>query len=295
MIFGRAAIKDANGNVTGYTVKSYGYYTYDAWGNVTAYTSTGGTPASTSLIYRNPLRYRGYIYDNETGFYYLQSRYYDPANHRFINADSLASTGQGFTGTNMFAYCSNNPVVASDPSGEKSFWGAVAGIVIAGVGIAGCLTGSVPPGFSAALIVSGGLIAYAAVTDGTVVLDASISANLLPDGYLKTGYSTVIDFNEDGSGGIYGYSHTGGGVGLNTGISFSVGLVDNFNNPDDYEQHFIDMNLGDTIGLDYCFDPTRKPPGKVGASATCVTFSIGVSCGVGYDYYSKATRIFEWE
>ena len=110
MIFGRAAIKDANGNVTGYTVKSYGYYTYDAWGNVTAYTSTGGTPASTSLIYRNPLRYRGYIYDNETGFYYLQSRYYDPANHRFINADSLASTGQGFTGTNMFAYCSNNPV-----------------------------------------------------------------------------------------------------------------------------------------------------------------------------------------
>ena len=35
----------------------------------------------------NPLRYRGYIYDTETGFYYLQSRYYDPANHRFINAD----------------------------------------------------------------------------------------------------------------------------------------------------------------------------------------------------------------
>ena len=43
MIFGRAAIKDANGNVTGYTVKSYGYYTYDAWGNVTAYSSIGGT------------------------------------------------------------------------------------------------------------------------------------------------------------------------------------------------------------------------------------------------------------
>ena len=115
-------------------------YAYDAWGNiisssgtmadlnplryrgyyVTAYTSTGGTPATTSLIYRNPLRYRGYIYDNETGFYYLQSRYYDPANHRFINADALASTGQGFVGTNMFAYCLNNPVVRTDASGNFS-------------------------------------------------------------------------------------------------------------------------------------------------------------------------------
>ena len=120
MIFGRTAVTDANGNTTGYTVKSYGYYTYDAWGNVTAHTATGSTPASTSLIYRNPLRYRGYIYDNETGFYYLQSRYYDPANHRFINADSFASTGQGFTGTNMFAYCNNNPVALADSNGDEA-------------------------------------------------------------------------------------------------------------------------------------------------------------------------------
>ena len=34
------------------------------------------------------LHYRGYYYDTETGFYYLQSRYYDPITHRFINADS---------------------------------------------------------------------------------------------------------------------------------------------------------------------------------------------------------------
>ena len=66
----------------------------------------------------NPLRYRGYYYDNETGFYYLQSRYYDPANRRFINADSLASTGQGFLGTNMFAYCNNCPTIYEDPSGH---------------------------------------------------------------------------------------------------------------------------------------------------------------------------------
>ena len=65
----------------------------------------------------NPLRYRGYVYDTETGFYYLQSRYYDPELSRFINADAFVSTGQGLLGNNMFAYCNNNPGNYSDPSG----------------------------------------------------------------------------------------------------------------------------------------------------------------------------------
>ncbi|MBR4308271.1 MAG: hypothetical protein IKT58_01615, partial [Oscillospiraceae bacterium] len=59
-----------------------GHYTYDAWGNIISVTSPNGTTPSSSanLMNRNPLRYRGYYYDTETGFYYLQSRYYDPAN-----------------------------------------------------------------------------------------------------------------------------------------------------------------------------------------------------------------------
>ena len=69
------------------------------------------------LVEINPLRYRGYYYDNETGFYYLQSRYYDPANRRFINADGLISSNWSFSGLNMFAYCENDPVGRSDPSG----------------------------------------------------------------------------------------------------------------------------------------------------------------------------------
>ena len=89
-------------------------YTYDAWGNILL---SSGTMANI-----NPLRYRGYYYDGETGFYYLQSRYYDPATRRFLNADSLASTGQGFVGTNMFAYCNNNPVMGYDPSGCRPIW-----------------------------------------------------------------------------------------------------------------------------------------------------------------------------
>ena len=62
----------------------------------------------------NPLQYRGYYHDADTGFYYLQSRYYDPAIGRFINADAYASTGQGFIGYNMFSYCRNNPASRTD-------------------------------------------------------------------------------------------------------------------------------------------------------------------------------------
>ena len=86
-------------------------YIYSPWGEIIS--------AEGDLAEINPLRYRGYYYDSETGFYYLQSRYYDPENHRFINADSYASTGQGFLGVNMFAYCSNNPVNNFDNDGKR--------------------------------------------------------------------------------------------------------------------------------------------------------------------------------
>ena len=88
-------------------------YDYDPYGKII--TATG------DLAEINPLRYRGYYYDTETGFYYLQSRYYDPEICRFINADSYASTGDGFTGLNMFAYCNNNPANRIDPDGHDSY------------------------------------------------------------------------------------------------------------------------------------------------------------------------------
>ncbi len=90
-------------------------YSYDAWGNPL---STSGTMADT-LGTHNPLRYRGYIYDAETGLYYLKSRYYDPQMGRFINADVFASTGQGVLGSNAFAYCSNSPISNIDYDGTR--------------------------------------------------------------------------------------------------------------------------------------------------------------------------------
>ncbi|HBL84814.1 MAG: hypothetical protein A2Y17_01510 [Clostridiales bacterium GWF2_38_85] len=82
-------------------------YCYDAWGNIISVT---GSLASTIGVI-NPFRYRSYYYDSETGFYYLNSRYYDPQVGRFINADGLLGANQDLAGYNLFAYCSNNPVL----------------------------------------------------------------------------------------------------------------------------------------------------------------------------------------
>ena len=89
-------------------------YVYDAWGNIQ---SESGEPNIRRL---NPFRYRGYVYDKETGFYYLQSRYYDPLSGRFLNADVYCDTQSGSPlSTNMFAHCENNYIIYADYSGNK--------------------------------------------------------------------------------------------------------------------------------------------------------------------------------
>ena len=97
-----------------YTGAAVVEYTYDAWGNIL---STTGSMAST-LGTLNPLRYRGYVYDQETELYYLSTRYYNPETGRFLNADAFAATGQGLLGNNMFAYCGNCPMTFFDPTGQ---------------------------------------------------------------------------------------------------------------------------------------------------------------------------------
>ena len=92
-------------------------YTYDAWGRELSWSTLNSGYAG--LLYGNPLTYRGYIYDRETGFYYLQSRYYDPTIGRFLNEDDTAFLGASGTllGWNLFGYCENNPVSGFDCSG----------------------------------------------------------------------------------------------------------------------------------------------------------------------------------
>ena len=113
-------------NIQGDVVAVYDYagdlvvrYAYNAWGAVSE-TEYGSEYCEESFeVLCNPFRYRGYYYDTETDFYYLNSRYYDPAVGRFLNADGYINANGDLIGFNMFAYCSNNPVMGYDPSGES--------------------------------------------------------------------------------------------------------------------------------------------------------------------------------
>ena len=112
---------DYNSSTGAYYATLIVTYAYDPWGNPTGIYNANGTSIAQNIAHvaaYNPFRYRGYRYDADTGFYYLQSRYYDPTICRFINADGYASTGQGILGFNMFAYCGNNPAINTDPSGK---------------------------------------------------------------------------------------------------------------------------------------------------------------------------------
>ena len=110
--FGHSYVYDSNGT-------QVVAYTYDAWGNPL---TTTGTMAGT-LGKLNPFRYRGYVYDTETGLYYLGSRYYNPETGRFINADnSISNSFESVHGYNLFAYCFNNPINMNDSSGSWPKW-----------------------------------------------------------------------------------------------------------------------------------------------------------------------------
>lgn len=107
-------------------------YTYDAWGKCSLHNSSG-----TTIGTANPFRYKGYYFDSETGMYYLNNRYYNPEFGRFISADSVGvlSIDTTINGTNLFAYCNNNPVMYIDNEGELAQFAVIAGGAFVGMAI----------------------------------------------------------------------------------------------------------------------------------------------------------------
>ena len=103
-------------------------YRYDAWGEVLVSSDASGF----GLAQINPLRYRGYYYDQETGLYYLQTRYYDPKVRRFLNADDasvLTKDPEQLTEKNLYAYCDDNPVMYRDDTGMFDIVSGIFGAV----------------------------------------------------------------------------------------------------------------------------------------------------------------------
>ena len=283
-------------NSSGTKLVTYDYY--DAWGNYIVSYSNGG--ASTGVIY-NPFRYRGYYYDTDLGMYYLQSRYYDAKICRFISADSYTSTGQGILSTNMFAYCGNNPVMGYDPTGHWDWGGFAVGVALV---IGSCVAlyyGSwqAEPTLSATLAVmtTGVVMMYAAATDSVMVIDLSGTLQANRPIYGKAGGTLLIDFSEDE---MFLYGHAGFGIGYSNAITYSVGLVRNYENPEDYSKHFIGGSVGGVMGVNHCWSPDYEYCDA--PKATSLTFSkdlgigsmIGISIGAEYDYYSSPIPIFSW-
>ena len=154
-------------------------YAYDAWGNIIAMSGT--------LAELNPLRYRGYVYDQETGFYYLNSRYYDPAVGRFINPDAAIGQVGNIKGNNMFTYALNNPVMYSDLTGNwpklstvlagVAAVAAIVAVAAAVVATCGAAIPAVAAGGSLALGLSAGSAASAIATTALAVAGATAIAS----------------------------------------------------------------------------------------------------------------------
>ena len=105
-----------------------GGYAYDAWGNCTITLDENG------IAFRNPIRYRGYYYDEDTKLYYLNVRYYCPEWRRFISPDDTAYLdSESANGLNLYAYCNNDPVNYADPSGHLGI--ALTLLISTGIGL----------------------------------------------------------------------------------------------------------------------------------------------------------------
>ena len=153
--------KDGQGNICA-LIDSSGnivvQYKYDAWGDHVIVLSDA---SNENLAKANPFRYRGYYYDEETGLYYLKTRYYDPETGRFITIDDISYIDpETINGLNLYAYCGNNPVMRVDANGNKWWHWLLGGLLIVAITIATVVTA----GAAAAILGAG-----AAVVKGVMV------------------------------------------------------------------------------------------------------------------------------
>ena len=194
------ALADSNGTIIA-------RYTYDPWGKHISITDGNGTNVSsnaTHIANINPIRYRGYYYDTETGFYYLNSRYYDPEIGRFINADGLIDQSS-VLGYNLFAYCHNNPVNMSDTTGQWPKWigkaiavVAVAAVVVAAVAVVVSTFGA---GSVAGVAAISAAITIAARATEVAVLQVKKSKNSSQNTGGKTSGNTSNNSGNSSNGG----------------------------------------------------------------------------------------------
>jgi len=205
-----------------------GGYIYNAWGQ------THIAPGSSSVAYWNPWRWRGKYFDQETGFYYMQSRFYDPMTGRFISADdprmlfteSVLAPGNG---ANLFMYAYNNPVMFRDDSGYGFLTSLLIGIAV------GAVIGGISGGINAArnddniwFGILGGALIGAAIGAAMPLGAAAVSGVM--NAFLALGIMTVTTFGTGMASHAITESANGRGVTsdglvIAGAITFSRGLL----------------------------------------------------------------------
>ena len=141
-------IKNLQGDVIAIVdkdAKTVAEYSYDAWGVVTSAVTDTELTNGVDIATINPFRYRGYYYDEEIEFYYLQTRYYSPSIGRFINEDESVyiAISASILGYNLFTYCENDAPNLSDPTGHYAGALVLSKPILASLGSAlpGIMTG----------------------------------------------------------------------------------------------------------------------------------------------------------
>ena len=269
-------------------------YTYDAWGNIL---DTAGTMKDTLGFY-NPLRYRGYVYDEETELYYLQSRYYNPAWGRFISADN------NFSNYNLFMYCCNNPTNGIDPNGEHWYYlwvdDLLEGIEELMASVSNIVYGRAayersfydPKGANELwnsrphqdIKVSQEMQLFTEfMYDLDLVVDVSVSVSIPGTSIsAKVGISKVLSPSQNINA---TYVHVGAGpsvspqkLQLPITFSYSIGITNGANNSIDYVGFSPSRGVAGILGFDY---------GGTNKEVSSYSFGISNAYGgyLGYDYY----------
>ena len=172
------AILDTNGN-------NQGSYSYDAYGNTTV--SSYGSAGVASI---NPIRYRGYYYDTETSWYFLNARYYSPEWRRFISPDDTSYLDpETPNGLNLYCYCGNDPINRVDPWGNSwdwnTFWMGL-GMVATAIGAIALSVTTFGAGIPLAMSIIAGVTLGAGILTGingvSTILEAGTGYNLIRDG-----------------------------------------------------------------------------------------------------------------
>ncbi len=180
-------------------------YLYDAWGNCTI----SGETTNYTVAHANPIRYRGYYYDEDTGLYYCNARYYSPKWRRFISPDDTSYLNpESVNGLNLYCYCNNDPVNYCDPSGHMPEWlsnvltgiGIVVGTalfvtaIIASAGTVGALAG-----------IGAATIGLSTTAISAVVTFATVSTYAVAGGVALFGLSDAIEVFSEGTNPIRDY------------------------------------------------------------------------------------------